>query len=429
MPTSINELPPATNAADFDAGAFTIPIFAPSVEGLELSTREVIGRTEAVTQPLHLDSEQAGRLKTAVQGEMRFRGVDAVTAARDNWHAAERNGAAAEEIEKLRTSFLEERAAYQNRGQKIGLRAIRQAGNRIQVDAQLVPFPIYNLLATPDNTTEILNLSAATGVAAIVRTADSRLIIQHRAVEKIHPDGSKTRGNASYADIPGASVAGMLDASLTQPDRKPGTPDPIDTQTIKDALLKEAGEELGLAPKDLADLRIVGLAHDNVKPHDELLLLADARLTSEELIEVSRNSSRNKNLGDADFDEKFISIEASPAAIATLLTEVRCPLPPTHAAALVAAGYALTLEKDGSRAADAWKQAVESKTLHNYQLMNEMVAAYYKHRPDALSQTPQRFLGKPVPPRDPVAYAPAYTPQEQGLPAFDEEMLRTGLAS
>lgn len=127
------------------------------------------------------------------------------------------------------------------------------------------------------------------------------------------------------------------------------------------------------------------------------------------------------------FEEKFVDIEATPQAVETLLTQVHCPLPPTHAAALVAAGYSLVLQEQGLQAADEWKKRLEQGVSENYQTMNHMVASFYDKHPKALLQVPERFWGKNVPARTTHGYTPAYGPEEQGLPSFEDEMVRTGL--
>lgn len=418
---------------NFDAGAFTISHFSNEPGGFEFTTKKSIGRTESFDADEHLELSkwQKETLAAAMQREMQFNGVTAVTEARDAWRAAIAHGADSAEVARLRGDFETVRQEYIGKGKKIGLRAVELTGsNTLSADVQLVPFPVYNSLSSPESSSEVQKLSSASGVAMVLRTSDNRLVIQHRAVEKqkIYERG-RTRGNASYADIPGASVAGMVDAKLSSDDggRRPGTPDSINTDFLKAGIMKEAAEELGLDQDDIEELRIVGLAQDHVKPHDEVLLLADSRLTASELREVSRLSNRNKNLDDADFDEKFFDIESSPRAIELLLTEVKCPLPPTHAAALVAAGYSLVMQESGSEAAHAWRERLETSVRDNYEAMNAMVAAYYAKYPEALEQVPERYWNKSVPMRNPDGYAPAYAPVEQGLPSFDDEMIRVGL--
>lgn len=410
----------------FAGGSFDITFLDTSQSGLEITTRGIAFRTgEGFT----LNDEQKDMLRRATQGEMKFRGVSAVREAREAWNHAR----GTEDEAAARAHFMETRATYMNKGSKIGSRAIAFApgsSNTLEVSVQKVPFPIYNTFSRPTNSPEILEWSAASGAAMIVRTADDRLVIQHRAVEtRDLRAGTKSRGNASYTDIPGASVAGMVDASLTfSEDWTPGGVDAISTESIHGAILKEAGEELGIDSSDLDQLRIVGIAEDNIKPHTEYLLLADTKLTSEQLHETSRTSNRNKNLGDADFEEKFMSIECSPSAIATMLTEVKCPLPPTHSAALVAAGYALVLEQSSREAADTWREELQTAVQANARDIDERVSTYYQAFPEAANHIPERYWGKKViPVRNLEGYDPAYSPDEQGLPTLERELVRTGL--
>jgi hydroxymethylpyrimidine pyrophosphatase-like HAD family hydrolase len=420
-----------SKTSEFDAGTFTISHFSDSPEGFEFETKRAIGRTESLGEDEHLvlDEAQKDALKSAMGREMKFSGASTVAEARAAWFKAHTEGDKAE-AERLGVAYTEIRNDYIGRGKKIGLRALELTGdNTLSADVQLVPYPVYNVLSDPGASPEVEKLSAATGVAMVVETSDHRLVIQHRGVKKQKiTEPGMTRGNGTYADIPGASVAGMVDASLSMDgDRLPGTPDPIDTDFLKANILKETGEELGVAPDDIDGLRIVGLAQDHYKPHDEILFLATLRLTAGELRETSRTSNRNKNLADADFEEKFFDIEGSPEAIETLLTEVKCPLPPTHAAAMVAAGYSMVVRESGAEAAHSWRQRMEELVRRNYEDINQTVASYYNQYPEILDHTPERYWGQKAPIRNLEGYSPAYTPEEQGLPTLEDEMVRTGL--
>jgi hypothetical protein len=225
--------PPSSTTPEFNAGAFTISHFSDSPEGFEFTTNQSIGRTEAIDNTDHmLDIEQRRSLAMAMQREMRFNGVDTVREAREAWKHAAAENANPSEVARLRDEFDTVRQGYMNRGKKIGFRAISLAeGNVLSADVQIVPFPVYDLFANSETSEELQDFSSASGVAMVLRTSDDRFVIQHRAVEKqkIYESG-RTRGNASYTDIPGASVAGMVDAKLSWGgDRKPGTPDPVDT--------------------------------------------------------------------------------------------------------------------------------------------------------------------------------------------------------
>jgi hydroxymethylpyrimidine pyrophosphatase-like HAD family hydrolase len=416
---------------EFDAGAFTISHFSDSPEGFDFATKESIGRTGALTDDEHLvlTDEQKTALGGAMKREQRFNNVTPVVEARTALREAREAGS--DDVDRLRDEYDQARGTYIGRGKKIGLRAVELVGdNTLAADVQMVSFPVYNLLSGPESSPEVKKLSAAAGVAMVVETSDHRLVIQHRGVQKQRiTESGLSRGNASYADIPGASVAGMIDASLSMDgDREPGTPDPVDTDFLKANILKEAGEELGVAPSDIEGLRIVGLAQDHLKPHDEVLFLGMLKLTAEELREASRKSNRNKNLAAADFEEKFFDIESSPRAIEMFLTEVKCPLPPTHAAAMLAAGYSLVVRESGPEAAHEWRQRMQEAVKANYDEMSDIVMHHYQQYPEVLTQTPERYWGREVPARDPNGYSPAYTPEEQGLPTLDDEMVRTGLS-
>ncbi len=461
--------PLATPKPEFNGGAFTISHFSPSPHGFEVKTRNVLGRTEGSASN-HLDPERferlakfdeairqatergsseqeidelqkekrvvrrelgpnASRLRDAMKGEAKFNKVDLLHRALQDWRGSQWSGAPADDLAFLQGWSQMHRDRVRNAGKHIGIRNINVSGNDLSIDAKYVSYPVYNELANAGNSPELIDLSANVGTAMIIRTADNRLVIQHRAVSKQRLTEPKlSRGNAVYNDIPGASVAGLQNASLNGEDRMPGTPDRVDSTSIKTNILKETGEELGLGSEDLGEVRIVGLAHDKIKIHDEFLLLADSMLTADQIRMKSRDSNRNKNLPDADFEEKFIDIDGSADSIATLLTEVKCPLPPTHAAALVASGYSVVLQEQGKNAADAWKNRVEEGIRNNYRDIDQRVKAFYDKHPKALMQVPERFWGKRPPARRTHAYDPAYAPEEQGLASFEDAMVESGLS-
>ena len=410
----------------FEAEAFSIPYLTTDPAGFEFDTRKALGRTEAMPE-FSIKPNEAEHLKTGMQNEMKFAGAAALREQREEYLTAARTGSP--EVEELKHKFDAARTAYRQRGKKIGLTAVEQTGdNRLQADVSIVPFPVYRDFASPESSESMQKLSRASGVAMVVRTADNRLIVQHRGVEtvRLHEPG-KTPGNAAYADMPGASVAGLMDAHLTEAHRKPGTPDKVTTGSIRAMALKEAGEELGLAPDDFKSTRLIGIARDHIKPHDEFLMLADSKLSAHEVYENSRTSNRNKNLHPFDMNEKFFDIEASPQAIETLLCEVQCPLPPTHAADLVAAGYLMVLENDGQKAANTWRERLQTRVAGNYASMDAMVREHYAKFPESMQKVPERFWNKQAPARDVMGYTPLYTPEEQGLPALEDELVRTGL--
>jgi hydroxymethylpyrimidine pyrophosphatase-like HAD family hydrolase len=415
----------------FETPAFTISHLADTTEGFEFRTNKAIGRTEALNpdQSLVLDDDQRERLKQGFQGEKKFNNAASVEIARAEWHEAIEQEESSEKIKELRAKFDDARTAYINKGKKIGLRALHSEGTDVlSANVQLVAYPVFNNFASPENSSELQNLSSASGAAMILRTADNRIIVQHRAVtkQKLHEDGY-IRGNGTYPDIPGASIAGLVDASLRGSDRKPGTPDPVTTSTIVEGILKEAGEELGLSPDHVRNIRLMGMTQDKIKIQDGFLLIGDSDLTADGIRESSRLSNLNKGRNDADFEESFIDINGSPQAIKTLLTDVHCPLAPAHAATLVAAGYAFVLEKEGLSAARTWTRDIEEGVTKNYAHIDSLVTKFYEDHPEAYTQVPERFWGKKAPIRSLTGYTPEYTPTEQGLPSFENEMVRTEL--
>lgn len=414
----------------FEAGPVRISHLTSAVGGLAVNITPE--RRTAGIDTRNLTDEDRKTFQKGIQNEMKFAGVDKLRTARAAWrNAIKQNSTNADELKKLKDAFYEIRQQYQNKGKKLGFSDLNIIDGEIKGGVHIAPYPFYNSSSKPGASKEVLRLSMASGVAMAVRTTDGRLVIQHRAAETPKLDDTGTSpGNASYANIPGASVAGMLDATLSgSEDRQPGTPDAVDTDTIKSMILKEASEELGINGDMVESLRIVGVAQDGVKPHDEFMLFANLKMTAAELEETSRMSNRNKYLDDIDMAEKFIDIPANSQAIETLLCDVKCPLPPTHAATLVSAGYLMVLEKDGESIAREWLSTLEPRIAENYALIDKLVQQFYLDNPAEASQIPERFWSKnkDAPKRNINGYDPAYTPEEQGLPSFEDEMIRTGL--
>ncbi|QQS20183.1 hypothetical protein IPL85_01890 [Candidatus Saccharibacteria bacterium] len=430
-----------------DGGSFAITHLSTDPEGYNVSLTGV-GRTALLGDSLAIlgDPEIPKKVRAAVWEEMRFAKLPLlayVAEKRLSAHQAEQTGDS-QAVQRIRENiqqvigsgdYATQRFQYvagQGLGKKIGFRNLMEDpdnSNLLTGSAQLVPFYMYNRFSSPIYHREALgHLSEAAAVTLALVTADNRLILQHRAVSHRNLlDGKMSGGNASYNDIPGASAAGWIDAAPKKHGEKDGTPPDVTTESLLGSVTKEMEEELGLDKKELTGIRLVAMAHDNIKPHTEVLYLAKTRLTFEEVRKHSESSNKNKGLAPEDLDEKFFDIAASPEAIKTLLSEVHCPLPPTHAAAFLACGYSLMLEKGNKAAADKWLNEAKIGVAQNYTTMDAMVAKYYKTFPGANKLVPERMWNKHVADRNLDAYTPAYTPSEQGLPDLDDELVRVGL--
>jgi hypothetical protein len=382
----------------FDAGIFTITNIATSDEGLKIQNSQQLTRRDE-NSPIPFTGErrpntgEAKVLEDAMRKELKFTG--GITAK--------------EELDKLRqgqpNEYEAKRQEYVSkmRKVKVGIRHIKQDGNTVTIDTRPVPFPVYDTLATREtsNRPGLMDYSEATGTAAVLLTKDGKAILQYR---------SKTNGN--YGNIPGASAAGMLDGEL-DPEKK-GTLKPLTESSIEANLVKEATEELKVKKEDFK-VNIVGIAHDGNKPHHEFMLTGLIDKTSAELAE---NGLIPDEVEGHDFRERFIAIDATPDAFEKLLGEVRCPLPPTHAAVYFMTGLKLARQKYGSSYARTWGERVSQAVKKNYALIDKTVIDNY-------DKFPAQIEGKP--PRSKIGYDPQYFPEEQGLPSLLEELKRTNL--
>lgn len=421
---------PGGPAVVFDGGAFTISHLAQNPEGYSVQTVKQMRRTEGVDVGSVFDEEQTNQLREAMRDEVKFNGGESVAEARKKLRHAEDAHEPEDVLKTLQAEFDATRKSYVRKmAGKVGVRNIEETEEGVlNIGVKLVGYGLYKEFGDSKYSDEIHELSAPTGTAMAIVTSDNRLVIQKRAVAKQKLDTeSLTFGNGIYPDVAGASVGGLLDATIDHPDRIKGTPDPVDTDSIRANILKESDEELGLALSDVSRLRVVGVAEDKIAIHNEFLIVTDTQLTANELKEKGVQASLDRNLGAADFEESVIDIEASPGAIKVLLTETECPLPPTHAALLVASGYAMVVDKEGVAAANEWKDDLQQKITENYRRIDERVAEFYRAHPEALKRVPERYWNKTVPSRNTQGYSPYYTPQEQGLPSIDDELVRTGL--
>lgn len=357
----------------FDGGSFTIDFLSPSPEGFEIQTRQSLLR-HAPNTPL----PEAKRIRRE----------------RDK------------EPKKLRVSP----------GFKpmVGLRNAEQHGNILSFDIQPVTFPAYKAISSPLETADSLAVSDPTGTASVLLTTEAdgahKIILQHRSPK-----------NFFYGDVPGASIAGMFSGQLDPANR--GRLAPISTDTIKGNNKREMLEELGLAGEDITDVRITGVAKDKIKIHKEFLLFGRSPLSAEQIGQKAEaHAKTEKSDATYDFTEKFFVIDGTAEAIEKLLSQVKCPLPPTHAATFIAAGYSMMIEQSGLEAANVWKQRLEPAVQANYREMDERVATHWKQYPE---KAKMRLESKPA--RDLQNYDPAYKPSDQGLPGLTDELLRVEL--
>lgn len=449
FPIQQSEKEVTVQSPEFEACFFTINYFSSSPEGFSVQTRNSLPRRDnapgkSFPTALALTSDQREQLRKGMAQEVQFtlprdlsqeeknniktmfNLIDEVATLKTN---DEIDSTYYDKVFKLQTlrrelhPLLQHHNLTEHLGVKVGVRNLTKDGNTLSMDLRPISYPMYAIASNPEDKPETLDMGAVSGTAAIFTTADNKIILQHRSAK-----------NSPYGDMPGASFAGMLDGTLHREKdpktgkitKRTGTIEPITDKEIKKSSEEEMQQEIAVTKDDLTSFRIIGEARDHIREHDEFLLLANTTLTSNEIAEKARNASRSAKKkderGDFHFEENFITIDATPKAIETLLTEVRCPLPPTHAAAFVAAGYTMLLEQEGLNKAIMWKQQLEGKIKKNYEYMNHVVTEYYKKYPEEL------LLSKPgKPPRNPHGYEPYYTPQEQGLPSLPNELKRTGL--
>jgi hypothetical protein len=275
-----------------------------------------------------------------------------------------------------------------------------------QLEVRQVSSPAYFGLSKTDMPTAWRERCMATGVCMIVKTSDNQLLVQYR-----------TKQNAQYSEIPGASIAGMFDAQPADGyaadiaaihlealaagrdverarTASRGLVGPITTASVLRQIKTEAREELGLRERIVA-ARVVGIAEDLTKPHHEIVLLGTVDFTAAAIVD----RAKAKYDGDAqkfDIPEWCVGIPATGAAVAVLLTKVQVPLPPTHAAAFLAAGKALVTESEGAAAAERWEADTVRAYRENLTRIDALCQTVTGMPYDPMKRASEQGLGNPI---------------------------------
>lgn len=149
---------------------------------------------------------------------------------------------------------------------KLAIRNQELIGDTLLVDAKSIPYPMYTIGSSPDQSKESQEFTSIAAVAGALVTKDGKLIIQMRS------------GNRLFDQVLGASAAGMFDSehlrinlgkdpATGQTNYLKGYPQPINTDTVKGKFLEEAYQEIAVRSDDIANLKILGTALDHTFVH------------------------------------------------------------------------------------------------------------------------------------------------------------------
>ena len=349
---------------------------------------------------------------------------------------------------------LEARILQKEKG-KVGLRnLVLQGDGTIRCDIERVPFTAYDFLARRGITASEFNACGVTGVCMMLVTTDNKLVVQVRGA-----------GNRSYGRIPGASIAGLLDAEIDQT----GAQKWLTRESLRARIDAEGREEIGQNRGDLHRVEMVGVVFDSYKPHHEISLVGRSTLDSKALVKQAEENFRKAAGVDLPFDfaERAVCVPFDLQTIEKLISEIRTPLPPTHSASLLCIGYQMVKSENGEAAAIRWAGRMEQQCAVYYTGLDSAVAAFYSADPKRFFEVPGRyekqfesFAGKPdiilptaeqiarmippsldergitdrdrlvlaamlsgvLPDRSPSAYSPGYFPEEQGLGKVEREL-------
>ena len=260
---------------------------------------------------------------------------------------------------------------------KLGLRNITLQGGVLSAEHCLVTHPAYSLYSESSNPL-LREFGANLGAALILTTSDGKLLIQHRKPE-----------NRVYGDVPGASIAGLVDAPKGPLDR-------LDMlQVGQSVMLAEGREEVGFAPDVTEEFTFTGLHIDKAALHHEMTFTSRTSRTSDE-IATAALANQHKN-DPAAFSENIVFLDSTPQVVARLLTDIRTPFPMTHAGPLLMLGYQLMKDTKPVEAS-SWLHSAIAAMDENYRVIDTLSAD-----------------GR---------YSPGKSATAQGLPSFKDELQR-----
>ena len=454
---------------EFDCGKFTM-VFSTEPEGFEVMTDKSLPRRSGIT-PLQLKENEAQILRTAIRNQFGYTTADQAKLALDTYRR--------DPSEPNRKEFEEKRKQYyDNKSIVTGIHNVRrdpQNPNKIILDTRPLNLPFASLFSkpeSPDYLKEMVSSHAST--TFILRTSDNKGILQVRSPGQGWPLTAAASASGYIDELPFEKEniphefmdENVKTTHLTRALKK------LTTQEVKDNALRELDEEIGLDSKEVFDVRIGGMIHERGNLHDEFVLTGKTNLTSVEVVEHSANAARSKKLRPGEHREKFITFDLDPENIENLLTKVKSPLPHSHCAAYINAGYELMLEKGSKTDALSWRRRVEQGVKKNYADIDRLVASHYvtfnksvneviekmsKENPNLTAEQlddertwlmiPERLRERVndnitkfktlnpsatkeqtdeerkrqiavIPKRNPNGYSTGYTPEEQGLESF-----------
>ena len=354
-------------------------------QGLRPHYRHLLGESDAaaVTKFLRADRTRNGILGVIEArrelSDTRHNGTGDASSARKKYQDARRE-------------YFNHQTGY------VGLRQITAEEGVVQANLITVSYPSYSLLSKSSAPDSVIAHAAALGTAAILVTSDGYLALQNRSAS-----------NRLYKCVPGASVAGLMSAEVSGQDGVI-TNAPINRKSIvRNLVNNEGNEELGIHESDLRSIVLTGLVWEKrPKPHHEFSALMHLNISADELQRRTLEAKSAALRDHKKVPEDFLAIKCNVKNIELLLSEMHCPIPPTHAGTLLAAGHYLVREEFGLEEANRWLSRMQPEIQRNYRII------------DLLVRRGTNGTKK--------SYDPNLAPEEQGLPSLASELERLGLA-
>ena len=434
---------------DFNSGNLSI-YFSTDPKGFEVVTDQSLPRKDG---PLPLNEVQKTELKHAMEGELAFTKAivarDALVRLRKGQEAKLDEA----KITALNDTYESARSVFVNTRNKpkLGVRNIRREGNKLIFDDKAIAYPAFSRFSNKDAKPEVRNFAEVAANIGVLVTKDNKLVVVHRK-----------ESNELYPGMIGASVAANIDGVFDRPGdkdskaTKKGRLKKVDLAMLHEQLQAKTHAELGLDADDYT-FTLTGFAEeiDSVANH-AFVYTGTTKLTSNELSQKAEaTETARKEQSHPNVEKRIYFIDATPEAVFTMLTEVKCPIGPDHAAPFVVWAYDTVLKRDGKVAADKFKKDLEEKMPINTQDMDRLIESGYNNDKTLQNQVPRRMIEPAVenykkthpnasnteleaiikeatnkaPKRNPKGFSPHYLPEEQGLDDFVSAFKKKGLIS
>lgn len=271
--------------------------------------------------------------------------------------------------------------------QRLAIRNIKPDGlGGVSYSLSKTTMGLYERFHTAEDAKN-LELAVPVGGCAVLITTEKdgshKMVLQYRINKN------------EYSFTPGASAGGIMEAKFDDN----GKLKPVE-EVYKDHIAKRLEEEVGVA-SDQIDVVISSVVTEKKpKLHHEIGAMVTTTLSYTEVCEAY-----SLRKGTLTSPAHLIALPAEKEVIEILVSQLECPLPPSHLGVYISIGYMMVMKEEGIEAAKTWVKSLEEKVEANYSRINEMVAKTGKN----------------------TEYMPFLSPSAQGLSDLITALWKAGL--